>query len=83
MQVKLFKLEKGSNPSRNSQKRLALGNGTSSHHSEREASTDNPTLFGSEATSGSPKEKLPRSVKLHGSELLQFLSEPILARKRR
>jgi len=28
-------LEKGSNPSRNSQRRLVLGNGTSFHHSER------------------------------------------------
>ena len=34
------------------------------------------TLFESEATSGSPKAKLPRSVKLYGSELLQFLGEP-------
>jgi len=34
-------------------------------------------MFGSEATSGSLEAKLPRSVKLHGSELLQFLGEPI------
>jgi len=31
-------LERGSNPSRNSQKRLALGNGTSFHHGEHKAS---------------------------------------------
>ena len=51
----------------------SLGNRTSLHHSEREANAHIPIW--SEATSGSPKAKLPisaklpRSAKLHGSGL--------------
>ena len=45
MQVKLFKPWRGSNPSRDSQKRLALGNGTSSHHSEHKASASRALII--------------------------------------
>jgi len=56
----------------------SLGNGTSLHHSEREANAHIPIW--SEATSGSPKAKLPRSAKLHGSGL-SIPDEPIPARQ--
>jgi len=65
MQEKLFNLRKGSNPSRNSQKRLALGKECCS----------NPDLKRSYPSVKLPKREAPRIANLYDSSANLFQSE--------